>query len=111
MEIVEKMIEEFVATWRVQEPAFEQYFSSNYVSRKKQWAVCYLDSSIPDTTAHAEAFHNVLKRVYSSKRNRNIKDLISKLMTVEEDYFIKYHGYIRKYHRSKWSDQRCIGMN
>jgi len=70
VEVVEKMIEEFVDTWRVKEPAFEQYFSNNYVARKKQWAVCYRDSSIPDTTAHAEAFHNVLKRVYSSNRNR-----------------------------------------
>ena len=45
--------------------------------------------SVPDTTAHAEAFHNILKRVYSNKRNRYMRTLLEKLMQIEEDLFTK----------------------
>jgi hypothetical protein len=53
----------------------------------------FRDVSIPDTTAHAEAFHNILKRVYCSKRNRCMETLLQKLMKYEEDMFIKNRGY------------------
>ena len=52
---------DFVAKWSQLEPSFVEYFTTHYAHRKEQWAVCYRDISIPDTTAHAEAFHNVLK--------------------------------------------------
>ena len=52
----------------------------------------YRDKSIPDTTAHAESFHNMLKRVYSSKQNRYMRTLIEKLMQIEENFFIKFKG-------------------
>src|SRR5690348_14093187 len=89
---VERAIADFIAAWCEKEPAFTQYFVSNYANRKEQWAVCYRDSSVPDTTAHAEAFHNLLKRVYSNKRNRYMADLIQKLMLIEEETFIKFQG-------------------
>jgi hypothetical protein len=89
---VEQLISQFIENWKDQEPEFVRYFQDHYVSRKEEWAVCYRDKSIPDTTAHAEAFHNLLKRVYSSKRNRYMRTLIEKLMQIEEDFFIKYKG-------------------
>jgi len=92
VEAVEFAISEFVAHWIDKEPEYVKYFVDNYVNRKEQWAVCYRDISIPDTTAHAEAFHNLLKRVYSNKRNRYMKNLIERLMQIEEDFFIKFQG-------------------
>ena len=85
----ERAIQEFIEKWTL----FIKYFTTNYIDRKEQWAVCYRDVSIPDTTAHAEAFHNILKRVYSAKRNRYMKTLVEQLMRIEEEYLIKFHGY------------------
>jgi hypothetical protein len=69
-----------------------QYFVENYAGRQQEWAVCYRDKSIPDTPAHAEAFHNLLKPVYSDKRNRHLRTMLEKLIRIEEDFFIKYQG-------------------
>jgi hypothetical protein len=88
IQAVEVGISQFVTKWRETEPAYANYFVDNYANRKEQWAVCYRDVSIADTTAHAEAFHNLLKSVYSTKR----KNLIEGLMHIEEDFFIKFHG-------------------
>ncbi len=92
VDVVDNEIANFIENWRDKEPQFVDYFTGNYVHRKEQWAVCYRDSSIPDTTAHAEAFHNLLKRVYSNKRNRYMRTLLEKLMQIEEDFFIKFQG-------------------
>ena len=87
-----QLISQFVENWANQEPEFVKYFQDHYVSRNEEWAVCYRVKSIPDTTAHAESFHNMLKRVYSIKRNRYMRKLIEKLMQIEEDFFIKFKG-------------------
>ena len=89
---VQQQIANFVNTWIEKEPQFVKYFVDNYANRQEQWAVCYRDKGIPDTTAHIEAFHNLLKRVYSNKRNRYMRTLLEKLMQIEEDFFIKYSG-------------------
>lgn len=85
-------VETFIQKWADKEPAFLEYFVTNYANRKEEWAVCYRNKSVPDTTGHAEAFHNILKRVYSSKRNRYRRTLLEKLMQIEEDMFIKFQG-------------------
>ena len=89
---VEMKIQEFIEMWKDKEPDFVSYFVSYYVRRKEQWAVCYRDSSIPDTTAHAESFHNLLKRVSANKRNKYMKILLETLMRMEEDYKLKFKG-------------------
>ena len=63
-DIVCGTVMEFVRPWQEKEPEFVKYFVEHYAGRQQEWAVCYRDNSIPDTTAHAEAFHNFLKRVY-----------------------------------------------
>ena len=92
IEHVEAGIQTFVEKWDPVESAFVQYFKTNYVNRKHKWAVCYRNPSIPNTTVHAEAFHNILKRVYCSKRNRYMKSLLETLMRFEEDTCIKFKG-------------------
>ena len=95
IEKVERGLSQFVEKWKDKETEFVQYFTSNYINRKQQWAVCYRNKSVPDATAHAEAFHNILKRVYSNKRNRYMRTLLEKLMQIEEDMFIKFQGWVR----------------
>ena len=90
--ILSILITNFLEKWSGLEQKFTDYFRENYVTRTEEWAVCYRDVSIPDTTAHAEAFHNILKRVYCSKRNRYMETLLQKLMKYEEDMFIKNRG-------------------
>jgi hypothetical protein len=43
---------------------FKSYFETYYVARAKKWALCYRNPELPDTTAHPESFHRVLKHVY-----------------------------------------------
>jgi hypothetical protein len=43
---------------------FRHYFTTYYVGRAEKWALCYRDPEMPDTTAHPESFHRVLKHVY-----------------------------------------------
>lgn len=48
---------------------FQKYFITYYLTRKEKWAVCYRHPELPDTTAHPESFHRVLKHVYMQGQN------------------------------------------
>ena len=67
-----------------------EYFSHYYCTRTKMWAVCFRHPQCPDTNAHAESFHRVLKHVaLGGKRNRKVRALIEALLRMEQQYFLQ----------------------
>ena len=48
---------------------FCKYFEAYYLNRVEKWALCYRDPELPDTTAHPESFHRLLKLVYMEGTN------------------------------------------
>jgi hypothetical protein len=87
----EVMLDSFV---RSIDGDFHEYFMKYYYHRSEMWAVCYRRPDCPDTNAHAESFHRVLKHVaFAGKRNRKVRALIEALLDLETDYFIKSKTY------------------
>ena len=41
---------------------FAEYFTSNYATRKEQWANCYRKQSFINTNMYVEAFQRVFKQ-------------------------------------------------
>jgi hypothetical protein len=77
------------------EGQFRDYFLNFYYERKEMWAVCYRNAECPDTNAHAESFHRVLKHVaFAGKRNRKVRILIEALLDLEKEYFMKTTTYV-----------------
>ncbi len=44
---------------------FAECFEKYYVKRKEEWAVCYRKESLINTNMYVEAFHRVLKYIYT----------------------------------------------
>jgi hypothetical protein len=81
------MLESFVGSI---DGDFRNYFLTYYHQRQEMWAVCFRNPECPDTNAHCESFHRVLKHVsFAGKRNRKVRALIETLFDLESDYFLK----------------------
>lgn len=112
---------------------FRAYFTTYYVPRAEKWALCYRDPELPDTTAHPESFHRVLKHVYmqgreykqfpncfqlkiiSGKRQRRCDKLIEILLEMEFDYNLKYTRYCKRtetnYQETLMNARRNVGLD
>lgn len=65
---------------------FCKYFSTYYVKRMEEWAVCFRKSANINTNMYVESFHRTLKYVYMKGRvNKRIDNLIHILMKVSRD--------------------------
>jgi hypothetical protein len=88
------MLDYFVQESLKDQVEFKEYFVRYYYDRQKMWAVCYRDPTFPDTNAHAESFHRVLKHVaFAGKRNRRVSVLIDALLDMEKDLFLMANTY------------------
>ena len=65
---------------------FREYFNSNYVPRKKEWATCYRINARVNTNMYAEAFHRVLKHIYMKGTvNKRVDTCITTLLRFSRD--------------------------
>ncbi len=63
-----------------------QYFATNYVSRKREWAHCYRRRSMINTNMYLDAFHRVLKHIYlEGKVNRRVDTCVHTLLKISRD--------------------------
>ena len=84
----ETMLSSFLGDSLKDHSKFLEYFVRYYVHRKEMWAVCFRDPEFPDTNAHAESFHRVLKFVaLAGQHNRRVAVLIDTLLEMEKDFF------------------------
>ena len=67
--VFERMLPAFVSQLSDE---FRSYFGTYYVHRSLKWALCYTNPELPDTTAHPESFHRVLKHVYMEGTDADI---------------------------------------
>jgi hypothetical protein len=83
------MLQTFITQSLRAQEHFLEYFMKYYHHRQEMWAVCFRDPDFPDTNAHAESFHRVLKHVaFAGKRNRRVRVLIESLLDMEQDFFL-----------------------
>lgn len=65
---------------------FKEYFTSDYVHRKKLWAGCYRHQVMFNTNMVLEAFHKTLKHVYlKGKKNQRLDVLLWHLLKAVRD--------------------------
>ncbi|GBO20864.1 hypothetical protein AVEN_58168-1 [Araneus ventricosus] len=76
---------------------FTDYFVKNYSARKTLWATCFrqFPHGYTNTNNYCESFHSQLKTVYFDRKyNRRIDELISTLLNMEIDRFLKYSNNV-----------------
>lgn len=70
--------------------AYQTYFQY-YIDISESWACVFRNQEEPDTAAHVESMHRVLKHEYlGGKRIRKVLALLQALLNYEADSFLRY---------------------
>ena len=84
----EELLNKAVQSWKtdLSTKDFYNYFTSNYLNRKQEWAACFRKGSTVNTNMFVEAFHRVLKHVYlKGVANKRMDHCIITLMKLARD--------------------------
>ena len=83
----EQLLSKALIQWQSDElKDFGEYFTSNYVPRKKEWATCYRINARINTNMYVEAFHRVLKHIYMKGTvNKRVDTCITTLLRFGRD--------------------------